>query len=236
MPIIFFVVIFVVAVLCGFYFLRLSVYGEYDADKKDMYLEFFGDVTDRTTVEADSVIFRCEGNYKRIESTITFVSHFNGSVDIYIQPDIPYDCKDKSYQLFIGTLIIPDEYEVDVSNSIDTYAWECNGDSLLAYHDEGENVLGLDSFTVRPKEGINFEDIKTAYMFLVEGYTIPHDYSPAMKEYISEQTDLLDNLFDKGLEHTIKTKYEKNYDLNNDGVVSIVDASILLRFLTEVGD
>ena len=188
-------------------------------------------ITDITHSECDEfdAVLRSAGNYKGVHVYADYTSHLDGSLDISFQTD-SLMAIDETWQIIIADFFIPENYTVDFSKSF--YGVDRDFalvDDAIVFYGEGNKTNIIGEITISGQS-----DKDESVIVCESEHKIYREYDDEQTEYVKRQQAEIDRLIELGLEHTVSNKYNPDYDLDGNGVVTINDAVKILRFISEI--
>lgn len=190
---------------------------------------YVSDVTHMESCEFDAIL-RSQGNYKTTKVHADMESHTDGSMDI------SFTCDDISqisvpWQLLMQ-FEIPSDYDVKFYEGFTLQIdFAIMDDSIVFYCDDSLNTNIVAHIRVFPNDAI-----KESSSITIEGqsFSIYTDYDEECRKIANKQIQEIDRIINSGYGKTISNNYSDRYDVNADGLVTISDATLILRYITEI--
>ena len=198
------------------------------ADTEQYSTQCFYEVTRATHqdyLDGFEAIIRARGNYKTVQMFADLMCYNNGDMNILIHCDSlgeNEDLKD-GWRLIITDVTIPDNYVV-INNYVE---------NDVEYVDNSLVITGTTIKSYTPAN-ITLHCIDDKYenniiTFAGKDFDVVTRYDDEWYDYACYQIGQIRKEINKDREVDPTT-----YDVNNDGVVSIIDAVKILRYLNEV--
>lgn len=190
---------------------------------------YVSDVTHMESCEFNAIL-RSQGNYKTVKVHADMASHTDGSMDISLTCD-DISQLSVSWQLLMQ-FEIPSDYDVKFYEGFTLQRdFAIMDDSIVFYGDDGLDTNTIAHIRIFPNDTIK----ENAYI-TVEGqsFLIYSDYDEECRKIANTQIQEIDRIINNGYGKTISNNYSDRYDVNADGLVTISDATLILRYITEM--